>query len=400
MALLLGSFVLLSIGAGIYIAVENFFQMTKNVKKLPSFNKYACRTLGDTDKSCSSVEDFRFISDDIIIAGYGNVIAYTDTGNNAPTGKLLAIDLNTEKSRELNLENYPQNVAFRPHGLSFSKKTSRLYVINHANDGEERIEIFTVNHTTSFESVTVTWQDCIHPPVPAGTLNSVTEGSENDIYFTHWLTYAIPPDGNEHPHGFVEHMNVLRNYFYFLGGRLLSLKPLAHGTTYVYRCDLKSKQCTKAAGRFISCNGISATEDGKFVFVVDCSRQTLSVFNRDAATGKLTVQKVFNSPHLCDNVYCYTVSPDKYELWMGSMPDFRATLGTSFNKKSTVLVPGGLLTAEYDGKTGTMTFDDVYIHDGSMLPAVATGAKWKNLVLLSGPRAHGGILVADMSKKN
>lgn len=68
-----------------------------------------------------------------------------------PWGNLFAIwNVDTPgqdpKTARLELEGFPEGIAFRPHGMHFQRETGELFVINHAySQGGERIDVFKVS---------------------------------------------------------------------------------------------------------------------------------------------------------------------------------------------------------------------------------------------------------------
>lgn len=49
------------------------------------------------------------------------------------------------KTARLELEGFPEGVAFRPHGMYYRRETKELFVVNHAySQGGERIDVFKV----------------------------------------------------------------------------------------------------------------------------------------------------------------------------------------------------------------------------------------------------------------
>ncbi|CAM9912397.1 unnamed protein product, partial [Discosporangium mesarthrocarpum] len=52
----------------------------------------------------------------------------------------------TPKTWRLEMRNFPEDVAFHPHGLHFNRDTSEIFVVNHAYaKGGERIDVFKVH---------------------------------------------------------------------------------------------------------------------------------------------------------------------------------------------------------------------------------------------------------------
>jgi hypothetical protein len=388
----------LSIFGLLIIMIRAYFNfgLHKNVKKLSSFQEFdkQCMSLAKTDVVAKSCEDFRFISENIIISGDGEVMKYLEHADDAPTVQhFIAIDLTNQKLREIKLENFPKDVVMRPHG--FDVRNGKVYVVNHANNGDERVDIFQISGEKNVDTVQVKWLKVVRPPVPTATLNSVAAVSDDEIYVTHWLPYAAPKDGLHHPKGASEIGLIVGNLAYWLGMGVLKLPPFLYGSTATYRCLVDSGKCERAYSNFLSNNGIVADRTGEFLFIVDCGRSELNVFKRNKTDGKLTLQLVKPLLHNADNVM---ISPKPnesglIELWLGTMPDTVAYLAEQHP------IPGGLVQAFYDPKTNSMSLNDVFIHNGKIVSGVATAALWNKKVLMSGPKAYGGIVICDLEAK-
>ena len=241
----------LTLGLILFILIRGLFlnlDVLKDITKNPAFAKSSsCRTFGDSKKITPSVEDFRFISQNLIILGSSQIVHWFEEGDKVePLGKLVAADLTTEKMKALELINFPKGIAFRPHGLDFSPRTNRLYVVNHANNGEERIEIFAVSNPESLETVELKWITSFHPvSVGKGLINSVTEVSENEIVFTYWIGYPVPEGGTNHPKTFTEFLNVLGIAWGLAGWKFIGLPPHLVGGTGFYHCNLQTNKCAR-----------------------------------------------------------------------------------------------------------------------------------------------------------
>lgn len=72
-------------------------------------------------------EDFRFVSEDIIILGSCDLFLYFENGDDvSPFGQLVAVDLNTNNYRTLELRDFPMYMTFRPRALEFSKRNESI----------------------------------------------------------------------------------------------------------------------------------------------------------------------------------------------------------------------------------------------------------------------------------
>jgi len=370
----------------------------QRVESSPAYNLFSVRPLARTDLVAPSVEDFRFVAENIIILSAGNLADYYAKGEaSAGNGRIVAIDLITETSRDLALSGFPSDKAFRPHGIDFSTRTRRLYVVNHANSGEERVEIFLVSGVERLETIQLEWQGCLLPPVPAGTLNAVTEATDKDVYVTQWLPFRLPMDGTVRPRRFIDRLIVLANYGHIILGRALGLAPFSLRFSRVIHCNITNQTYSTAWSRLVSGNGIASSPDGKVIFVVDCMRQFLGVFERDLLTGQLKPKRAVDMPHTADNVMLkpFQFDSDQLELWFGTIPDWMAYMSEAL-KRDKRRIPGGFMIGRYDvDDPDLVRFEDVFIHDGSVLPAVATAARWRDNILLSGAKATGGVLICN-----
>jgi DNA-binding beta-propeller fold protein YncE len=356
-----------------------------------------CRPLGDTSKTAPSVEDFRFISTDLIIAGNGFVIEFIDNGQNSRNGSLVLVDIQNEQTRPLDLSGYPAGRIFKPHGMDYSSKTGRLYVVNHAQ--HDVVDVFKVSYPTSFFWCSVTFEMTIPlTNVPNGAANSVAEVSPDEILITYCLPFGMPAEGTKDPLGVASKLRVLQIGVNVFGGKMLGLPHGWIGRTEVFRCSLVSKVCTPAATNFLSANGIALSPDKNFVFVADCFRNELTAFARNETSGALT--RIINqpTPYTVDNIQIATKPDGSYVLYMGSISSLACTLVEALTHDDRPC-PGGFITGTFDGKQ--FTFKTEINYQGPLLPAVSHAAFWKDesgSVLLSGPKSTGGILICESNK--
>jgi DNA-binding beta-propeller fold protein YncE len=303
----------------------------------------------------------------------------------------MLIDLKAQQSKKLDLNGFPGT--FRPHGLEVSKRTKTIYVVNHADGMDERVEMFKYDGEGSLQNFTLRWAGAVRPPVPKLSLNSVTEASANHIYVTHWFSRDAPRKGKARAEDGGEKLNASIVNLELIGFRFLGLPAFAVGNTNVYLCTFPKKECTVAYSNFISANGIASDPEGKFVFVNDCARQDVSVFSRDAQTGALTLRAVHPLKHDADNVHVNRRADGKLELWFGTMPNIAKSF-IAMAMHHWEMVPGGFLSVIYDPVSNTFQDEVDVQHDGSLLEDVATGAKYGNKILLGGP-ASAKLLMCD-----
>jgi hypothetical protein len=353
-----------------------------------------CRPLADTVQSAPSVEDFRFISPDLMIAGNGYTMEWVNLGQGSRQGKLVLVDVQNEQTRPLELIGYPPDQIFKPHGLDYSEQTKRLYVVNHGK--HDSIDVFTVAYPTSFSWCTVTYEMSIplENVTPAGTANSVVEVLPDEILLTHWLPFGEPSDGMKDPAGIASKLRVMQIYGNVIGGKIIGAPTSIIGRTSVFRCNLVSKKCEPIGNKFLSANGIALSPDKKFVFVVDCMHGDLTAFARNETSGALKHVATQNSLYAGDNIQVHVKPDGSYVIYMGTISDFTCTLIEALVHDNRPCA-GGLVSATFDGKH--FQFKNELIHDGTLLQSVATAVVWKGEengpVLLSGPKSSGGILI-------
>jgi hypothetical protein len=121
--------------------VIDILEITKNVELKNDDN---CHVI----KGGLGMEDF-FQFDDNHLIGISNdnlnmwelhKIPYSDIDN----GSIVVFDIKNEKLTKYNVKNFPENVAFHPHGI-YPYKNTFIYIINHAyNKGGERIEVVKI----------------------------------------------------------------------------------------------------------------------------------------------------------------------------------------------------------------------------------------------------------------
>jgi hypothetical protein len=129
--------VLLSVA--VFLVAARFaqnFDVGKDLASNPAFARgKACRLAKDSNKLTKGAEDIRAVSDNVFLVSSLAVFEFLAHGVNGQTGELLAFDPESEQLRVLPLHGYPKS-HFRPHGMDFGNKTSKLYVVNHENDDQ------------------------------------------------------------------------------------------------------------------------------------------------------------------------------------------------------------------------------------------------------------------------
>jgi arylesterase/paraoxonase len=195
---------------------------------------------------------------------------------------LYAYDLNAPSSRPVDL--LPDNPGFRPHGISLhvaEDGTGTLFAINHAA-GRHAIEVYDVGPSRLTHRATLADPSLVSP-------NDLVAVTPTQVYVT-----------NDHRHP-VGPMRAVEEY-------------LRRPWTNVVLWD--GRAFREVAGGIQLANGINVSRDGRTVYVASVIGQELRVYDRDAATGALTLRGEIPLGSGPDNI---EVDADG-TLWIGAHP--------------------------------------------------------------------------------
>ena len=174
----------------------------------------------------------------------------------------------------LELKDLPTSLrnALHPLGIALWAPTRTLYVISHQHP------LSLLVFTLSPDGKSATYQrQIIHPLLQ--TPNSVTPISDHEIYFTndHLLKAAERPL-----------LAKLESYLAYPGGSVVYF-------------DLSTNTGKKVASVPFA-NGVALLNDGKRIAVGSTSMPAVLVYNVDASTHELTLNKTLKTSFLVDNV--------------------------------------------------------------------------------------------------
>lgn len=123
----------------------------------------------------------------------------------SPPGSIWVIsgfpDVENLKTEKLNIENWPAEIAFQPHGIDIHYVSKQLYVVNHAmKKGGERIEVLEVKTDKNdipngLKYLYTITSDELNKKA-YGILNSVAIIEPNKFYVTRFLIEPHAPWGN------------------------------------------------------------------------------------------------------------------------------------------------------------------------------------------------------------
>jgi hypothetical protein len=117
--------------------------------------------------------------------------------------------------------------------------------------------------------------------------------------------------------------------------------------------------------------------------------QSVDLYARDAKTGELSLKFVQRTPHAMDNAVIRATAGDSFEILMGAIPDTYSFVMSTLLKDHRP-IPGGVTVARKI--SWALGFEDVVIHDGSLLSTVSVAARWKQSMLLGGPKTPGVLI--------
>ncbi|KAK3262429.1 hypothetical protein CYMTET_28717 [Cymbomonas tetramitiformis] len=252
-----------------------------------------------------------------------------DGAKTTANGNIFLFDNTEVKLSALPLQNFPESVAFHPHGIFLRKadaERAELFVINHAYfQGGERIEVFSVHTDLEGSFISLIWKYSIDPPIfqtdAMGVLNDLVLVSPNGFFVTRYMNLADSPAGRGH--------NSLKTRFFNDGLFTALLPPLQ--TTEVYYCNFSEThhslrspdavsihtECHVAAGGFAMANGITITDQGK-IFVVDVLQLSVWAVAHNRTDNTLTKLKEIRLPNAVDNV---EFDEDSGNIYMGALPN-------------------------------------------------------------------------------
>jgi arylesterase/paraoxonase len=244
---------------------------------------------------------------------------------------------------------------FQPHGISLWKGRDggkRLFAINHATSGVDKMEIFDVGADGSLAHVKT-----IDFP-PGSTPNDVLAVGPEAFYATY-------------DHGFKTGiMNALENY-------------LALPFSSVVYFDGANWSKPIEGLRFA--NGINMSADGKSVYVSEFFGRRIGVYARDAASGALTSVKYVKVNFGPDNI---EVSQDG-GLWIAGHDRVFAFLGHAKDPKAVSPSRVIRLNAQTD------VYSNLFVDNTGALNASSVGAVWDK-TLIVGAVFDGHVMVCPL----
>lgn len=255
----------------------------------------------------------------------------------APMGGISVMNLPKDLSdrpqiRPVELQNWPKNIAFHPHGLYILNNT--LYVVNHAfSQGGERVDLFLISNPAS--EVALTYERSILlPDYMLGIGNDLAVISDQEFFISVWRTRPDTPSGRTHS---------LWHTLQDLTGLLLGLER-----SYVHRCrEREGRAICQVVASGLSMNGV--TIRGEELWTADTVGRVIKRFH--ISQEKCTELSTIPVPFMVDNL---EYDSERDLIYMGTLArgwDFLSFVQRSLAGQK---VTGGLMGGcdELDPKTG------------------------------------------------
>eukprot|EP00933_Yihiella_yeosuensis_P063138 TRINITY_DN66220_c0_g1_i1.p1 TRINITY_DN66220_c0_g1~~TRINITY_DN66220_c0_g1_i1.p1 ORF type:complete len:406 (-),score=58.89 TRINITY_DN66220_c0_g1_i1:250-1428(-) len=375
---------------GIAYVVSDFMQ-TMAFSKEMSFNDSKCHLL---NLSNEQVEDLSALGDGhSLYAGGGDLwTALHEGSKKVRPGTIWLINVTTGRASSVSIDwetaSPPKLV---PHGIFYSQRSKKLYVVSHDEESGESVEVFATVDDNPLKMRHIT---SVHSPFFGNlALNDVVEGiDDKEFYVTEWLPFAFPIGGKrKQPLTPIERLQKLL---------VVPLNLLKFRITRVFRCKLDG-HCEVASGRrWIGANGIAVSRDRQYIFVNDPAPGTVTILHRQA-DGSLKELSDIKLVHSVDNI---EVDDDGLSLQGGSIPQLfthpsvceeglGSTREVDGRKISCGHCPGGLLRINISGTVPVAGAQkDVLMHDGSKLSTISSAIQVGSKVVIGSPNSPGALL--------
>ena len=261
---------------------------------------------------------------------------------NPAQGAIYAYDLNSSSPELINLTPDAGN-DFHPHGISLylgEKGQASLFVVNHEN-GRHRIEIYDLRNGQLFHRKTIA-DSLLNSPNDIVAVGPDKFYVSNDHRFTSGIKQTL------------ENYLKLRlsNVVYYDGS---SFRVAASGIGYA--------------------NGINVSADGKLLYLCAVTESSLHIYDRDIASGKLTLRQKIDLGTGVDNIEM----DSNGGLWIGAHPQLLKFVQHAQDpaklSPSQILHLMPMAGGEYDIK-------EVYLNKGQEISASSVAAVYKNRMLV------------------
>jgi arylesterase/paraoxonase len=260
----------------------------------------------------------------------------------SPNGGIYAYDLNSNFPQLIHITPGAGN-DFHPHGISLyvgENGQDSLFVVNHGG-GRHRIEIYDLRGGRLFHRKTIVGPMLVSP-------NDIVAVGPDQFYVSndHRYTSGI--------------RQVLENY--------LRLK-LSNVVYY------DGSRFAEAASGIGYANGINVSSNGKIIYLCAVTEGALYIFNRDIASGELTLQQKIDLGTGVDNIEMDSDGG----LWIGAHPQLLSFVQHA--QDPTKLSPSQILylNLKSDDK---YEVKEIYLNKGEEISASSVAAVYKDRMLI------------------
>lgn len=268
-------------------------------------------------------------------------------------GEIYGLDLTRADAMPVPLTG-GQPADFRPHGISLwqgADGTPRLFVINHRSTGEHEVVLYDVapGRLQFVESITYPELTSPNDLVAVGPRQFY---ASNDRGYRKGTLMGVAEGLLQLPAASV-------SYFDGTNGRL-------------------------AVEGLIFANGMNVSSDGTTVYVAECLRRAVGVYDRDVATGAMSRRERIDLGTCPDNIEV----DEEGKLWIAAHPKLFQFLEHA--EDATQLSPTQVLRVD----PHTNAVAEVFLDDGTLLSGTATAAVAGKHMVLS-PVFDPKVLVCD-----
>jgi len=263
-------------------------------------------------------------------------------GGRGEQGAIFGFDLTAKKPTPINLTR-DLDLELHPHGIGLlvgKGRVDSLFVVNHRSDGHF-VEIFDIAHQKLIHRASVSDQE-MHSP------NDVIPVGPNAFYVTN-------DHGNRSRFGraLEDYLQLTRSYVLYYDG----------------------KRFKKVAGKLAYANGINMSRDGNTVYVAATVGGKIYLYDRDVASGSLTLKETIDLGTGVDNIEL----DSNGDLWVGAHP--RLLTFVQYAKDPNARSPSQVLLVHL-GAARAHRVEEVYANDGEPLSGSSVAACFNHTVLI------------------
>lgn len=323
------------------------------LKSITSHHTGACRVV----EGVAGAEDATI--DATVMRAYLSADDRRAAGAGMPKrGEIYGLDLRDPEAAPVPLTGGVP-VDFHPHGISLwhgPDGARRLFVVHHASPGHAAPQHAVLIYDVAADGTLALADTITYPELRSP--NDVVAVGERQFYAS-----------NDRGHPEPGLMATLEGYLQL---------PLASVSYF------DGVRGSLALTGLVFANGVNATDDGRIVYVAELLGQRVNVYDRDPATGALTLRDTIGLGSAPDNV---EVAEDG-TLWIAAHPKIFDLL--AHGADPTKRAPSQALHVDPKART----VQEVFLDDGAELSAASTATVGGDRMILS-PIYDARVLVCD-----